>query len=185
MRHFDAQALNITSYDDESQQETIPYLLEDSERFYPKSDRLGRQPGPPKGPKPLHFDTTEEMAAFGLQVIEGTAAPKSGVWVPLTVGKQVKGHVSLQNINREKAFAKSDVRLLQTLANSMSVALENARLFAETQQPNAELAIINSVQAGLASKLDFQGIIDLVGDKLREVFDTGDIGIRTYDKKPT
>ena len=51
--------------------------------------------------------------------------------------------------------ANADVRLLQTLASSMSVALENARLFDETQrllketeQRAAELAIINSVQQG-------------------------------------
>ena len=69
------------------------------------------------------------------------------------------------------------MRLLSTLADSMSVALENARLFAETkrlleetEQRAAELAVINSVQQGMAAQLDFQGIIDLVGDKLREVF---------------
>ena len=46
-----------------------------------------------------------------------------------------------------------------TLANSMSVALENARLFdetnrllKETEQRNAELAVINSVQEGLVAK---------------------------------
>ena len=31
------------------------------------------------------------------------------------------------------------------------------------------------------AQLDFQGIIDLVGDKLREVLNTGEIGIRMYD----
>ena len=36
----------------------------------------------------------------------------------------------------------------------------------ELNQRVAELAIINSVQEGLASKLDIQGIYDLVGDKL-------------------
>ena len=57
----------------------------------------------------------------------------------------------------ENAFSESDVRLLETLANSMSVALENARLFdettrllKETEQRTAELAVINSVQEGLA-----------------------------------
>ena len=71
--------------------------------------------------------------------------------------------------------ADSDVRLLETLANSMSVALENARLFDETQrllnetkQRNSELAVINSIQQGLAAELDFQAIVDLVGDKLRQ-----------------
>ena len=72
----------------------------------------------------------------------------------------------------------------------MGVALENARLFDETQrllketeQRAAELAVINSIQQGMAAELDFQAIVDLVGDKLREVFDTGDIGIRWYDPK--
>ena len=94
------------------------------------------------------------------------------MFVPLIASGIVTGFISLQNVDRENAFNESDVRLLETLANSMSVALENARLFDETQrllketdQRAAELAIINSVQAGLASKLDAQGIYDLVGDK--------------------
>ena len=80
------------------------------------------------------------------------------------------------------------MRLLSTLAASLGVALENARLFAETkrllnetEQRAAELAVINSVQQGLAAQLDFQAIIDLVGDKLRDMLHAGDIGIRLID----
>ncbi len=80
------------------------------------------------------------------------------------------------------------MRLLQTLANSMSVALENARLFDETQrlfkeseQRAAELAIINSVQEGLATKLDMQAIYDLVGDKIRAIFDAQSLAIVIHD----
>src|SRR5947207_12202783 len=51
------------------------------------------------------------------------------------------------------------------------------------EQRNAELAIINSIQQGLATKLDFQAIIDLVGDKLRDVFEVPDLGINWYDEK--
>src|SRR6195256_2870740 len=72
----------------------------------------------------------------------------------------------------------------------MGVALENARLFDETQrllketeQRAAELAVINRIQEGMAAELDFQAIVDLVGDKLREVFQSGDIGIRWHDPK--
>ena len=77
------------------------------------------------------------------------------VLVPLVAGDQARGLINLIDMERENAFSDSDVRLLQTLANVMSVALENARLFDETQrlfkaeqQRAAELAIINSVQAG-------------------------------------
>jgi GAF domain-containing protein len=124
----------------------------------------------------------ERVAEFGMKVTPGTEFTKSLVFVPMIVADKVRGMVSLQNVDKENAFSESDVRLLQTLANSMSVAIENARLFDETQsllketeQRAAELAIINSVQQGVSSNLDFQTIIDLVGDKLREIFKTGDI----------
>ena len=69
-----------------------------------------------------------------------------------------------------------------TLAGSLSVALENARLVHETRQRNAELALINSVQAAIAGELDPQAIYDLVGDKLQEVFDAQVVSISVYDE---
>ena len=49
------------------------------------------------------------------------------------------------------------------------------------EQRANELAIINSIQQGMAAELDFQAIVDLVGDKLREVFGSGDLSIRWWD----
>src|SRR6185295_19472889 len=115
--------------------------------------------------------------------------PKSQVYVPMIAGGEVKGVISLQNLDHENAFTNSDVNLLTTLANSMSVALESARLFdetnrllKETEQRNAELAVINSVQESLVAKMDMQGIYELVGEKIREIFDAQVIDIVTYDK---
>jgi signal transduction histidine kinase len=93
----------------------------------------------------------------------------------------VRGYVSLQNIDREHAFSDSDVRLLGTLANSMSVALENARLFSETEQRNAELAVINSVQEGLVREMEMEAIYSLVGDRICDVLKTRTLLVRTFD----
>ena len=89
------------------------------------------------------------------------------------------GHLTMENHEREHAFGESEIRLLTDVAAIMGVALENARLFDETQrllketeQRAAELAVINSIQQGMAAELNFQGIVDLVGDKLREVLRT-------------
>ena len=97
--------------------------------------------------------------------------------VPILGATACSACISLENHERENAFGEAEVRLLSTVAASMGVALENARLFDETQrllketeQRAAELAVINSIQEGMAAELDFQAIIDLVGDKLREVF---------------
>ena len=122
--------------------------------------------------------TRAEQDAQGFELVPGTDQSHSVIGVPILGGDRVIGSIMLENHEREHAFGDAEVRLLTTVAASMGVALENARLFDETQrllketeQRAAELAVINSIQQGLAAKLDFQAIIDLVGDKLREIFD--------------
>ncbi len=124
----------------------------------------------------------------GMEIIPGTLPPKSVILVPITVGNQTKGGIHLENMEREDAFGPAEVQLLTTLASSMGIALENARLFSETQsllketeQRNAELQIINSVQQGLAAQLDIQAIYDLVGEKIREIFDAQVVMLGTID----
>src|SRR5262249_55520783 len=110
-------------------------------------------------------------------------------FVPILIGDEARGVIKLA-ADHEDAYTDDHVRLLSTLANTMSVALENARLFDETQrlfkeseQRAAELAIINSVQQALARELNLQGVYDAVGDKIREVFHDAFVGIRIYDPK--
>src|SRR5439155_15980197 len=108
---------------------------------------------------------------------------KSAVFVPLVVGDRASGVISLQNLDREHAFSDADVRLLVTLAGSLSVALENARLFEETRQRNAELALINDVQRGLAENLEMQAMYELVGDHIQEIFDVQVVDIGILDRE--
>jgi signal transduction histidine kinase len=103
--------------------------------------------------------------------------PKCGLTVPIKVQGKLYGAISLQNVDRENAFSESDMRLLETLANSLSVALENARLFNETQRlfqseqkRAAELAVVNTVGSALASELDLDALIQLVGEQTRYIF---------------
>jgi len=131
-----------------------------------------------------------EQAAHGATTYPGTDQSHSIVGVPIVGSNRVLGTIVLEDYERENAFGESEVRLLTTVAASMGVALENARLFDETQRllketerRSSELAVVNSIQQGMAAELNFQSIVDLVGDKLRELFKTGDIGIRWRDEK--
>ncbi|HET9825892.1 MAG TPA: GAF domain-containing protein, partial [Chitinophagaceae bacterium] len=188
---FDAQAVGIAIFDHKNETEHIHYLIEKGERYYPAPRPLNilRKHLIATREKILINKNFEEVAAtFGMKKVPGTEQPKSAVYVPLMVGEKVTGNISLQNIDRENAISDSDVRLLETLANSMSVALENARLFdettrllKETEQQKAELGVINSVQEGLAKELDMQAIYDLVGNRIRELFKAQAVIIATFD----
>ena len=139
--------------------------------------------------QPLIWHNQDDYRALEMMVAEGTQMSRSGVAVPIFAGDRLLSFVSVENMERENAFGDADVRLLSTVASSMGVALENARLFDETQRllketerRSSELAVINSIQQGMAAELNFQAIVDLVGDKLREMFATGDLAIHWRDE---
>lgn len=184
---FDAQVAIICTFDHESGKEHFQYQYEDGERIYPDPRPLDNFRKRLIETKEMilineHFpDRAKEILGIKPEAVPGTDLPKSVLFVPLVIGDSVRGYVSLQNLDHEQAFPESDVRLLSTLANSMSVALENARLFNETEQRNTELAVINSVQQGLVAEMDMQGIYDLVGDRIRELFDAQVVVITTID----
>ena len=99
--------------------------------------------------------------------------------MPIIGSDRVLGTIVIENYERENAFGEAEVRLLTTIAASMGVALENARLFDETQRLLKETEqrapswrSSTASRKGMAAELDFQAIVDLVGDKLREVFHT-------------
>ncbi len=188
---FDAQAVGIATFDHSLETENIHYLLEKGERYYPapRAMNMLRKHLIETKEKVLINTNWEVVAgAFGVKSVPGTQQPKSALFVPLVIGDKVTGYVTLQNVDKENAFSNSDVRLLETLANTMGVALENARLFdettrllKETEQQKAELGVINSVQEGLAKELDIQAIYDLIGDRIRELFNAQGVTIVTFD----
>jgi GAF domain-containing protein/CheY-like chemotaxis protein len=185
---FDAQAVTVATFDLERGLSTTHYGVEKGVYFPVETGEFGgleKHIIQTHKPIVIQQDVMAELAKLGIQatIVEGTELPQSIVMMPLMVGKQIRGAVSLQNVDRENAYSESDISLLQTLANSMSVALENARLFEETQQRNAELAIINSIQQGLVAQLNMQAIYEMVGEKLREIFNAQVIDIVAYDAK--
>ncbi len=156
------------------------------EPFTPRPDGLWHRVA--AGRRPVILNSMAEMAAFGTRIMPGTELSKSSIFVPIVGSDRVIGQILIEDYEREHAYSEDDARLLQTVASSVGVALENARLFSETQrllketeQRAAELAIINSVQQGLAAKLDMQGIYDLVGDKVRDIFDAQVVVVATFD----
>ncbi|HET7032974.1 MAG TPA: GAF domain-containing protein, partial [Casimicrobiaceae bacterium] len=190
---FHTGDLGIRWYDPEANLIHFVYQYEHGTRFHGPP-----RPPSPGGPwsrlsqtrQPVVANNLVEKKALGFSTVPGTDTSISAVSVPILGSDRVLGTIALEDYERENAFGEAEVRLLSTVAASMGVALENARLFDETQrlfkaeqERAAELQIINSIQQGLASKLDLQAIVDLVGEKLRDILNTDDIGIRLYDEQ--
>lgn len=171
---FNAQVVMISLYDPQANTIEHRYAIERGERVYAPGarplDGFRNRIIQSRAPLLVNRKVVRLMAELGQSVLPGTATPKSWLGVPMFVGKQVAGVVSLQNLDREGAFGQSDVSLLQTLASSMSVALENARLFSETRRRADELATINRISSALASQWEVGALIQLAGEQIRDTF---------------
>ena len=132
---FDAQVVDIGIFDHERGMISYPYTIERGVRFPDEPvpiSRLARElidTG-----KPIRVDDVSTLAPGFAVVTQGEAA-KSLLMAPLIAGGDVRGRISLQNLDKTHAFSEADSRLLSTIASSLGVALENVRLFDETQAP--------------------------------------------------
>jgi len=190
---FDAQVVMIAAFDHETQYEHFLYEIEKGIKSVsdPRPmDRLRHFVSNTRQPILIEEITPEVVEKYGLRVLPGTEEPKTLLFVPLVVGDRVNGYVSLQNVDRSHAFSEGDVRLLATLANGMSVALENARLFdetsrllEETQRQAAELSTVNTVSQALVAELELEALIDLIGEQMRQVFQADIIYVALLDQR--
>ena len=133
---------------------------------------------------------------------EGAAsvAQRSCLVAPLVAQDRLLGFVYADIEGAFGRFNDADRDLLAMLASQAAVALDNLRFAsgleaqvaerttqartaqAQAEQRAAELALINDIQQGMAAKLDFQAIVDVVGDRLRALFASNDISINWIDE---
>ncbi len=177
---FDAQSMFIALYDPAANQISFPYEVEEGERYHSATMPLGEGLTSIviRTREPLLIGTGDEAERHGAIVVG--LRTESWLGVPILAGDRVLGVMALESLETD-AFSEADARLLGTLASSMGVALENARLFDETRQRAAELAIVNSVGQALAGQLDLDALIRHLGDQLRDTFDADIVYVALHD----
>ncbi|MCL4273000.1 MAG: PAS domain S-box protein [Anaerolineales bacterium] len=78
---------------------------------------------------------------------------RSGVYVPIKIGDQVIGSISVESEERD-AFSEHDERLLETLAGQAAIAMQNANLFHELQSELLERQLIEEEMRQLNAELE-------------------------------
>ena len=100
--------------------------------------------------------------------------------IPIVRGDEVIGVVDIRNLERE-AFGQSDVEAMEALADQLAVALENARLYEETQRRVAELSAVQETNLRVASALDTGQILGSVARNALSLVGADDIHIFLHD----
>ncbi|TPJ30151.1 response regulator [Mesorhizobium sp. B2-7-2] len=137
--------------------------------------------------KPLVFSTMEEGKTRGAYFPDEDDRTSSYIGVPINSGERTLGVVSVQSYEKN-AFDENHVRLLQTIASNMGVAIANARFFDETQRllketehRAAELGAISKVSQALIGEAELGNTIQLIGDQMQEIFSADIVYVALLD----
>jgi diguanylate cyclase (GGDEF)-like protein len=104
---------------------------------------------------------------------------------PILLAGKPAGVMAALSTEREYVFEQRDMEVLQTAAGQVSVAVENARLFAEEQRRARQFAFLNSISKTAISSEDAeQMMLEIVGHIQKNFrFDHIGIGIFDYSRK--
>jgi len=102
--------------------------------------------------------------------------PASMIYLPLIAQERVLGVLSIQSF-KKNSYTEQHLSLLENLAAYTTIALDNANAYLVINEQEhavreraAELVTINRITQALSSQLDKDGLIQLVGDQVRDLF---------------
>jgi PAS domain S-box-containing protein len=133
-----AHTLYIALYDRQTHKINFPYYKAGSHQRKQPSMTLGEGLTSKiiESAQPLLCETLQQQIDQG--VVMATGICESYLGVPILAGKEVIGVLSVQHPQPNR-YTEDDERLVSTIAANLGIALENARLYTETQAANEAL----------------------------------------------
>jgi signal transduction histidine kinase/CheY-like chemotaxis protein len=108
--------------------------------------------------QPLLCETLQQQIDQG--VIISTGECETYLGVPILTGKEATGVLSVQHPQPHR-YTQDDVRIVSTIAANLGIALENARLYTETQAANETLEIrVNELDDARLAMLNMMKDLD-------------------------
>ena len=128
----------------------------------------------------IRCDLERERARLGITYIPEYPA-KCMIAAPIFLGSKAAGVMVALNTQREFVFEQRDLEVLITAAGQVSVAVENARLFAEEQRRSRQLAFLNNISRTAISSEDPVHMLSQIAGEIQKNFSFDHIGIGLLD----
>lgn len=107
---------------------------------------------------------------------------RSEVCLPLQVHGKIIGMLDVQS-TQEAAFSPDDVSVLQTLADQLANAIENARLHRDERRRLAELAALYEIDQAITAVLDLRELVEVVYGQITRFIQAPVFYIALWDRE--
>src|SRR5207244_4459372 len=128
----------------------------------------------------VRADLEKARERLGVTFVPGKPA-KCFCAVPILLGGKPAGMMAAMNTEREYVFEQRDLEVMQIAGGQLSVAVENARLFAEEQRRARQFAFLNSISKTAISSEDSEQMLAEIVSHIQKNFRFDHIGIGIFD----
>ena len=101
--------------------------------------------------------------------------------VPLSVAGQLIGVLTVDKLV-PNGFTNTDLVVLSTLADQAAVAIENARLFEESQRRLRDQSLLYEAGQAISSTLEYQQVLETVSHQVERATNAQYVIIQEWDK---
>lgn len=105
---------------------------------------------------------------------------RSEMALPLKVGSKVIGALDVQS-REETAFNDDYVQVLQTMADQLAIAIDNVRLYGESQRGAQELAGLYEAALATSSVLDTETLLQRLYEQVQQLIAPDTFIVALYD----
>ncbi|MBK9052569.1 MAG: GAF domain-containing protein [Chloroflexi bacterium] len=161
---FNANVVYAALYDQERQIIEIPYMLDHGQEIidepaFPFGEGINTAIIKNRQALFVNHDTERRLIEWGALPTSNNSLAQSFIGVPMVVGDQVIGVLSVQDAEREGRFTEGDVNLLRTISANVAVAIQNARLFIEVRKRAEREAMVNLIGQKIQGATTVQGAL--------------------------
>src|SRR5512144_3063301 len=118
-----------------------------------------------------------------IEVVSQNTGPTSTMSLAFQAGQDSWATLQVVDETEQHKWSQDEQLLVKQVADQLSLALENARLFQETQSRAEELSVLNEMGRELSTKLESTAIAEVVYRYTSRLMDTRNFFIALYDEK--
>ena len=170
---LDNHNLYIALYDADTQMISFPIYTIDGERrevtSRPYGNGLTEHILRIRAPLFIPHDVQETTDELGIARVGRPA--ECWMAVPLLAGDKAIGVVALQDYDRPDAYTESHLEVLNIIGSLAATALENARLFEDTQRRLAQQSALLAASTAIASSLDLKTVLNDLAEQMGRAID--------------